>query len=228
MILDTNYSNRLRYKFPGLLDNQGARSTENYAQAGQDIFVLSMLQGKRYGTYVEIGCGTPDLINNTNMLENQFGWKGISVDIVPEYIDNWNKIRYNKAVVADATTADFAQLLLDAGITTTDIDYASVDCEPPATTLRALKNLPWATHRFAVITFEHDTYAHGDAIKLESREFLTSQGYVLVASNISESGTIHDFEDWWVHPDLVDAEIIKQFTDAGPEVKFWGNYLFPN
>ena len=40
----------LKYQFPGIdmIEN-------NYSQAFQDMFVLTMLNGKRNGTYVEIG-----------------------------------------------------------------------------------------------------------------------------------------------------------------------------
>ena len=40
----------------------------NYSQALQDIFVLTMLNGKQNGTYVEIGGAHPTNINNTFFL----------------------------------------------------------------------------------------------------------------------------------------------------------------
>ena len=36
----------------------------------QDIFVLSMLNGKKNGVYVEIGADQPRVISNTYLLEN--------------------------------------------------------------------------------------------------------------------------------------------------------------
>ena len=62
-----DYDN-LRHKFPG------AENIENnYSQAFQDMFVLSMLDGKRNGTYVEIGGDHPVVINNSYLLESEFG-----------------------------------------------------------------------------------------------------------------------------------------------------------
>ena len=42
----------------------------NYSQADQGIFVLSMLDGLEYGTYLEIGAAWPDHISNTALLES--------------------------------------------------------------------------------------------------------------------------------------------------------------
>lgn len=39
-----------------------------------------MLDYKRNGTYVEIGCHDPEYINNTYVLEKYFNWTGISLD----------------------------------------------------------------------------------------------------------------------------------------------------
>jgi len=223
MRYNSSMAQYLRYRFPGSETIQ-----TNYSQAGQDLFVLSMLNGRRNGTYLEIGSSIAEQLNNTCLLEREFDWTGVGVEIVPDYVAEYNSKRKNQSVVADATTVDVAQVLNDAGITDTDIDYLSCDCEPPSVTLAALKNIPHDIYRFAVITFEHDAYVHGNDIKLESREFLSSLGYVLVASNISENGIHVDFEDWWVHPELVDPVAIEAFMAAGDDVKPWMNYIYPN
>ena len=43
----------------------------------QDIFVLSMLNGKKNGIYVEIGADKPKVINNSYLLESVFDWSGV-------------------------------------------------------------------------------------------------------------------------------------------------------
>jgi hypothetical protein len=217
-----NLSSRLRYRFPKSEEIQ-----RTYSQAGQDLFVLSMLNGLEQGTYVEIGACKAEEMSNTALLERNFAWKGIGVEIVPEFVDEYNSQRINKSVLGDATTTDYVELLQEAGITDTVIDYLSCDCEPPSVTFKALQQVIGQGIKFAVITFEHDSYAQGDAIKIASRKFLQEHGYVLIASNISEQAQIHDFEDWWAHPDLVDPAFIELFKDDGDDIKFWAEYIFP-
>ena len=53
----------------------------NYSQAYQDLFVLSMLKGKKNGKYVEVGSNHPTHMSNTFLLETAFGWRGFSVEI---------------------------------------------------------------------------------------------------------------------------------------------------
>lgn len=198
----------------------------SFSQAGQDLFVISMLQGKKNGTYLEIGCNDPVYSSNTLNLEKIFGWRGISIDIQASQVSKFNSVRGNLARVCDATTADYVALLHEAGIYALDIDYASVDCEPSSNTFAALKRLPLDTHRFAVLTYEHDSYVSGPEFKYRSREYLESKGYILVVGNVSASSTNSDFEDWWVHPDLVDATTIDKIRSVGSEIKDWKYCLF--
>lgn len=51
------------------------------SQAGQELFVIAMTQGRRNGTWLEIGCGDPIRSNNTYLLEKKLGWTGISIDL---------------------------------------------------------------------------------------------------------------------------------------------------
>lgn len=213
---------RLRYMFPG-----SETLEQNQSQAGQDLFVLSMLNGARNGTYLEIGIQFPKYISNSWVLEKDFGWRGVSIDIVADCVEEFHRERDNPAVVADATKCDYLKILRDAGITETDLDYASIDCEPADQTLQALYSLPLDDVRFAVITFEHDCYNAGPAVKQQSRDYLRSKGYELVVSNISERGTWTDFEDWWVHPELVDPALIKLFKADDDTIKPWTDYIYP-
>jgi len=50
------------------------------AQIGQDIFVISVLKGKRRGFFVEFGATDGVSLSNTYMLEKSFGWDGILVE----------------------------------------------------------------------------------------------------------------------------------------------------
>ena len=63
---------RLRHNFSG-----SEKIKTNWSQSMQDIFVLSMLDGKRNGVYVEIGADKPKIINNSYLLEKKFGRRGV-------------------------------------------------------------------------------------------------------------------------------------------------------
>lgn len=213
---------RLRYQFPG-----SEYLTRNYSQSGQDLFVLSMLRGRRDGTYLEIGSAHGEELSNTALLEREFGWRGAGVDISPEFVAGYNALRQNKTTVADATTADFHEILQSlAGIESRTLDYLSCDCEPAEQTLRALRNVLSQGFKFAVITFEHDSYTNGGITKQPSRDYLTDLGYELVVSNISALGQSYDYEDWWVHPELVDAEVIAAFKRNDDSIKDWAAYTY--
>jgi len=60
-----------------------------HSQIGQDQFVSSTLNGKKNGTFVEIGAGHPINQNNTYTLEKEYRWKGISLEYGPPRVIFW-------------------------------------------------------------------------------------------------------------------------------------------
>ena len=54
-------SKKLKDSFDGFQDIE-----KNYSQAFQDLFTLTMLNGKKNGTYIEIGGSDPINMNNSN------------------------------------------------------------------------------------------------------------------------------------------------------------------
>jgi len=50
------------------------------------------------------------------------------------------------------------------------------------------------------------------------QKYLESKGYKLVVSNISPDDN-SPFEDWWVHPDLVDLDTINKLSSIDEETK---------
>ena len=58
---------QLRFPFEG-----SGNIVKNHSQAGQDLFVLSVLNGKRNGKYLEIGSRRHYYGNNTWLLESEF------------------------------------------------------------------------------------------------------------------------------------------------------------
>jgi hypothetical protein len=191
-------NSKIKYLFAG-----AERIHETYSQAWQDIFVLSVLNGRRNGTYLEIGCNVPDFTNNTYLLSKQFAWTGSSLDIIPEIRPLWNYVRPNdNLIITDALTYDYNELL--RGKST--VDYLQVDIDPSFQSLKVLKSLPHDLCRFKVITFETDFYISGPDVRQESRRFLNELGYKLVAGDIIAQG-FGPYEDWWVAPELVDLYV---------------------
>jgi beta-1,4-mannosyl-glycoprotein beta-1,4-N-acetylglucosaminyltransferase len=197
---------KLKYQFPNCEE-----INENFSQIYQDIFVLSMNDGKKNGTYFEVGAGYPIKGNNTFLLETQFDWQGISIDIHPDSKDLFDKNRKNECICKDATSIDYIQLFSEH-YKSTSIDYLQLDCDPANITYDILEKIPFDTYKFGVITYEHDFYNdHTGSYREKSRSFLKSKGYKLICGNISPLKDKYPFEDWWIHPDLIDYKIWKLF-----------------
>lgn len=200
---------RVKHKFPGLEDIK-----ENFSEAYQDMFVLSMFNGKKNGTFLEIGAGSPFFGSNTVLLE-QFGWKGHGFDINPLAVDSNRK---TPCVLKDALTVNYDELLSDMEYGEV-IDYLQVDLEPAEITFEALKVIPFDKYKFKVITFEHDYYNdESKSIRDQSREYLKSKGYELLVTNVAPD-TLRVFEDWWVHPEFFDEETLSKFRDTSDHIK---------
>ena len=190
---------------------------ENSSQAYQDMFILSMLNGKENGTYLEIGASDGKVMSNTYLLEKQFNWNGISIDIRPDSRDLFDlHDRSGELIIGDAVKIDFKKVMGEYGFDK-QIDYLQLDIEPPNNTLNCLKNLPLDEYRFSVITYETDFYsATGDEIskvREESRRILLSHGYEMVVGNVCNIGN-DPFEDWYIDPTVIDKDIVKLFKQS--------------
>lgn len=195
----------------------------NYSQAMQDLFVLTMLNGKKQGTYLEIGSGHAFYGSNTALLDKVFNWKGISVDYNLDYIDSF-KDRNSIHLTRDALSIDYSKLLLDNEFSK-NIDYLQLDCDPPNITYEALLKIPFDEYKFAVITFEHDSYTDDNKYRDLSRKYLISKGYQLIVDNVAPD-RLCSFEDWWVHPDLVDKDIVDNFRIISNMAKKPTDFMF--
>ena len=210
-----NKYQKLKYKF-----KNSENLKINYSQCFQDIFVLSILDGKRDGTYLEIGCADPLYGNNTALLEKEYGWTGISIDIDSQWSTKWEQ-QNRKCFIENALKINYSELLKN-----NIIDYLQIDCDPPSISFEVLQKIPFHTHKFRVITFEHDHYADDtQSIKDKSRKYLQSFGYELVVSNVSPDDYC-DYEDWWVHPDLVDRKIINIMKATDDTIKKIDKYIY--
>jgi hypothetical protein len=205
----------LKYKFTGasLID-------KNYSQCYQDLFVLTALEGKRNGIYLEVGAGQPFYGNNTALLK-EFGWQGSSFDVDESLIQMWREQRPDDFIInQDATRFDFSI----PGVN--HIDYLQLDIDPPANTFKVLENIPFDKIDFSVITYEHDYYVdETKSYRDKSRKILQEKGYVLIAGNISPDLN-SPYEDWWVNPKYVSKTIINKMKNVNQEVLFAKDYMF--
>jgi len=194
---DSNNKHQWIYEFDNINEIE-----KNHSQALQDMFVLYCHNGKKNGTYLEVGAAFPYYTSNSALLE-QFGWRGVGLELDPEMVKNYNDHRRNKSLLQDALTADYDKLLTEY-CGTTDIDYLQLDIRTSEETYKLLEKIPFDKYRFAVITYEHDDYVDTtQSYKQKSRDFLFSKGYLLAVPDVAPIDG-YSFEDWWIHPDLID------------------------
>jgi len=183
---------------------------ESYSQAGQDIFVLKCLENKRNGVFLDLGCSDPIIINNTYLLEYQYDWTGLSVDIDKTMTDQYN-LRKTTVWNADATQLDFDKVINVCG---DKIDYLSLDLEPASVTYECLRTIPFDEIEFSVITYEHDFWRFGNEWRIKSRTLLYNYGYKIICSNVlSFDGLV--FEDWYYNPKHIEYDKIKSLESEG-------------
>lgn len=200
---------RLRVKF-----NTADEIETNYSQSLQDIFALSVLDGKMNGTYLEIGADDGISINNTYILETKYDWTGLAFEWLEPGWQRYCSQRKNPCLCEDATKADYGALFKKYKFPK-QIDFLQVDIEPAQQTLDSLKAIPHDEYRFSVICFETAIYLGQDShVQQEQIEFLESLGYVMIAKNVSNLGN-DPFEDWWVDPTAVDMDRLAPYIEGG-------------
>jgi hypothetical protein len=210
---------RLRYQFPG-----SETIIRNYSGVYQDMFALSMTNGKRGGTYLEIGSGDASLGSNTLLLE-QWGWRGIGLEWDAQLAATHKAQRKNPVLEQDATKTDYVDLCSKLADKDGVIDYLQLDCEPSETTFNIMTMIPFDQFKFRVITYEHDHYVDmTGSFRDKSREFLRSKGYILVVPNVSADEK-SPFEDWWVYPQYIENHIIARMIREDTNVTNINEYM---
>ena len=190
-------------------------------QALQDLFVTTILKQKRNGMFVEIGSNHPITHNNTYLLETTYNWKGLMVEYDREFEQLYKQVRSNSIyVIQDARTVPYRQIL-DTNHFPANIDYLQIDLDvdnkSTLDTLMVLDSSVFDAYKFATVTFEHDIY-RGDFYNTRalSREIFARRGYELVFPDVAVfwQGKNEPFEDWYVHPDLVDMELVNKLRST--------------
>jgi hypothetical protein len=190
-------------------------------QAEQDKFVLNVLKNKKNGYFLEIGSNHPTDINNSYLLETKYDWKGIMVEYDSNFLSLYKQHRPNSIhVINDATKVDYKNVLEKNNMPLT-FDYLQIDLEvyngSTLKTLQKLDNEIFDTYKFATVTFEHDIYRSNFAnTRLESRNIFAKRGYICVFEDICNRDINHityPYEDWYVHPDLVDMNYVNSLIE---------------
>tara|TARA_B100000959_G_C14866417_1_gene576439 strand:+ start:185 stop:832 length:648 start_codon:yes stop_codon:yes gene_type:complete len=189
-----------------------------HSQAGQDTFANNILKGKTNGFFVELGSNHWRNVNNTIYFEQLLNWKGIMIEYDRTHLSDYKKFRKNSIhIIEDATNIDYLSLFGRYNVPN-DIDYLSFDLEADnRSTLTTLELLDKKTvldnYKFATITFETDIY-RGNYYNTRdiSRKIFQKHGYVLVFPDVQVfyKNKLCPFEDWWVHPDLVDMSYVNK------------------
>ena len=186
-------------------------------QAEQDKFVLNILKQKKNGYFLEIGSNHPIHINNTYLLEIKYNWNGIMIEYDESFLDLYKNHRPNSIhIINDATTLDYKNLF-ETNNVPLSIDYLQIDLEAnngsTIKTLEKLDNEIFDTYKFATVTFEHDIYhTNFENTRLKSRDIFKKRGYICVFNDINNRG-INPYEDWYVHPDLVDMNYVNNLIE---------------
>lgn len=173
------------------------------SQAGQDVFVLSLLGFPLKGFFVDIGCNFPIELSNSYEME-RMGWNGICVD--RQCLNDFPLVRKCHFIHTDATTADYSEIFEKCGAPEV-IDYLSLDIDEWS--FEALSRVPFDDYTFKVITIEHDTYRLTDWLRVQQRRLLWGCGYSLICSNVcADVERRKPFEDWWVKKEFFSDTVL--------------------
>lgn len=77
-----------------------ARKQGSYSQGGLDIVLARLPEFVRGGYFVDVGCNHPLEINNTALLEREYGWRGLSIDALDRFREAYAKERSCEHLVA--------------------------------------------------------------------------------------------------------------------------------
>jgi hypothetical protein len=153
-----------------------------FAQLDQDRLILAYLNQKRNGKFLDIGCSTPLLNSSTFLLEKEFDWSGVAIDIEKQTdTTDWNSRPHTELIICDALSINYEELC-DKYFTDQEIDFLSLDLEPPEITFEILKKFPFHKWKPKIIAYETDSYRDGGEQRdYETISFMQNLGYSLRA-----------------------------------------------
>jgi hypothetical protein len=197
---------------------------EYYGQVAADYFVINVLKHKKNGYYLEIGSNDPIFCNNSYKLETEYDWKGIMVEYDSGFLPKYQQIRPKSIhLINDARNINYLEELRKSNYPK-NMDFLQIDLEvenrSTIDVLEQFNSNVFGEYKFATVIFETDIY-RGDwyNTRARSREIFEANGYVRVFSDVMISlpeigrGDC-PFEDWYVHPDLVDMSMINSIKQS--------------
>jgi hypothetical protein len=136
------------------------------------------------------------------------------VEYNDSFLSSYKTLRPNSYhIINDATKVDYAEFFQTNSVPQS-IDYLQIDLEANnGSTLQVLQLFDttiFNNYKFATVTFEHDIYHTNFAnTREESRKIFDKRGYIRVFADIHNIEPQYVYEDWYVHPDLIDMEYVK-------------------
>jgi hypothetical protein len=157
-------------------------------------FALRLSGDKDNGTYVEIGSSHWLEGNHSYMLEKEFGWTGVGIEIEPHYVEEYNKNRSNPCIQADAKSFNWDKYFEENNFPK-QIDFLSIDID--AGNYLSLINLPLSRYRFSTIVIENidviksePVYGARIGIAEEIKSVLLAHNYMFIGSGF--------VDDFWI------------------------------
>jgi hypothetical protein len=178
--------------------------------SGQDLFVYRILECKRNGIYLDIGCGNPfdenmnnDVLGNNTYIFSEMEWCGIGIDK-----KNFSHIWYRdkKFINENPEDIDWEKLIYENSILQNNIDYISLFCD---NMIKVIENIPWKKINSKIITLRYQEFQDKESI----RKILIKNGYDLVCKDVKLK--LNFEEDWWVNPTQINMDIANKFRSEG-------------
>jgi hypothetical protein len=192
---------------------------EFHSHEQQDEYVYNVFNGKKNGFFLDISCGNPIIGSNSYTLEKFCNWDGIGFDIYDVEKDlRWSQYRKSKFVQMDVTSEQMTEWLKSNIPSDLVVDYISVDVDAWGTNLalQTLHRILDSGIKFKAMTFEHEYHGHGPEIRDEQRRLLKAQGMEMLFEDVrlwsrgpSNYNNTEIFEDWWIHPDYFDSNLLE-------------------
>lgn len=198
------------------------RLFNKYSTSNQDIFAYQI--GGLRGNYLEIGAADAVRGSNTYILEREYGWNGISLELNKDrHLDSW-KIRKNPIYWSNALEFDYQKALKENNIQ--HIDYLQLDIEPAKNTYEALTLVISQGIDFKCCTFEHDHYNKKEEdldYKILADELLEKNGYKIAVENVVSRKNNKYYETWYVKKDIEWQQ--RDFKEWLKEVEIWTGHF---
>lgn len=197
-----------------------------YSQSGQDEWVNQLFNGKREGTFLDIGAYDGLESSNTAFFEKELAWTGICIEANRSAYDNLAINRTSNNVFAAISDYDGvirfgSDSIADHGVevpcmalnTALEqcnapdiIDYLSIDVEGHEYDI--LKCFDFNRWKIGAMTVEHNLYCWGDTNKNKLYELLSSNGFTRVVEDAPclDTNPLYyqkPYEDWYVRTDIL-------------------------